>query len=64
MMKLQTLATPDVIGPHSQGYEANGFVFVSGQIGVNPADNKAPDGIIEQAEQSDKMLEQFWLPVD
>ena len=35
---------PAPIGPYSQGYEVNGFVYTSGQIGVNPADGVAPEG--------------------
>ena len=33
MMKtIHTTDAPGAIGPYSQGYEANGFVFTSGQI--------------------------------
>ncbi len=54
MKKVETLAAPAAIGPYAQGYVANGFVFTSGQIPVNPADGSIPEGIKEQAEQSCK----------
>lgn len=39
----KVIATPDApqaIGPYSQAIEANGFVFSSGQIPINPATGK------------------------
>lgn len=43
---------PAAIGPYSQGVAAGEFVFVSGQLPVNPADGTIPDGAAAQAEQS------------
>lgn len=55
MMKvLETKDAPGTIGPYSQGFEVNGFVFTSGQIPANPADGTVPEGIAAQAEQSCK----------
>ena len=54
MKILETSSAPGAIGPYSQGYEANGFVFTSGQIPVNPADGTIPEGIAAQAAQSCK----------
>jgi reactive intermediate/imine deaminase len=54
MNVLETGKAPGAIGPYSQGYEVNGFVFTSGQIPVNPADGTVPAGIAAQAEQSCK----------
>ena len=34
---ISTTNAPAAIGPYSQAIEANGFVFASGQIPVNPA---------------------------
>lgn len=34
---ITTAAAPSAIGPYSQAIEANGFVFVSGQLPVDPA---------------------------
>ena len=54
MNVISTEKAPGAIGPYSQGYEVNGFVFTSGQIPVNPADGTVPEGIAAQAEQSCK----------
>ena len=37
--------------PYSQGIAANGFVFVSGQLGVDPGGSMVEGGIAEQTEQ-------------
>jgi len=37
---IATSGAPKAIGPYSQGIEANGFVFVSGQIPINPETGK------------------------
>ena len=54
MKVLETKNAPGAIGPYSQGFEVNGFVYTSGQIPVNPADGSIPEGIEAQAEQSCK----------
>ena len=54
MKVLETTKAPGAIGPYSQGYEVNGFVFTSGQIPVDPATGAVPEGIAAQAEQSCK----------
>ena len=51
---ISTEKAPGAIGPYSQGYEANGFVFTSGQIPVDPATGELPQGIAAQAAQSCK----------
>ena len=51
---LETKNAHGAIGPYSQGYEVNGFVFTSGQIPVDPASGEIPAGIAAQAEQSCK----------
>ena len=54
---ITTAAAPSAIGPYSQAIEANGFVFVSGQLPLDPATGAFVDGgIAEQAEQSIKNL--------
>ena len=45
---------PAAIGPYAQGYIANGMVFTSGQLPVDPAAGTMPEGIAAQAEQSCK----------
>jgi reactive intermediate/imine deaminase len=54
MNSISTEKAPAAIGPYSQGYAANGFVFTSGQIPVDPATGNIPEGISLQAEQSCK----------
>lgn len=51
---IATDKAPGAIGPYSQAYEVNGFVYTSGQIPVNPATGEIPEGIAAQAEQSCK----------
>ena len=48
---ISTTHAPAAIGPYSQAIEANGFVFASGQIPVNPETGEIPEGIEAQAEQ-------------
>ena len=52
MKVLETTNAPGAIGPYSQGFVVNGFVYTSGQIPVNPQDGTVPEGITAQAEQS------------
>ena len=54
MKVIATEKSPGAIGPYSQGFLTNGFVYTSGQIPVNPADGTIPEGIAAQAEQSCK----------
>ena len=54
MTILETKKAPGAIGPYSQGIEANGMVFTSGQIPVDPATGIVAEGIAAQAEQSCK----------
>ena len=49
---ISTTKAPAAIGPYSQGYSVNGFVYTSGQIPVDPATGAIPEGIAAQAEQS------------
>ncbi|MBQ5675578.1 MAG: RidA family protein [Lachnospiraceae bacterium] len=54
MNVIATDKAPGAIGPYSQAYEVNGFVYTSGQIPVNPATGEVAEGIAAQAEQSCK----------
>ena len=54
MKVLETKNAPGAIGPYSQGFEVNGFVYTSGQIPVDPVTGEVPEGISAQAEQSCK----------
>lgn len=54
---IATTAAPGAIGPYSQAIEAGGFVFVSGQIPLDPATGAfVPGGVEAQAEQCLKNL--------
>lgn len=52
MIRIETDKAPGAIGPYSQGYIVNGFVFTSGQIPIDPATGNIPEGIAEQTAQS------------
>lgn len=43
---------PGAIGPYSQAIEANGMVFISGQLPIDAATGVMPDGVEAQARQS------------
>lgn len=49
---IATAKAPGAIGPYSQAIDAGAFVFVSGQIPVNPATGDIPSTIEEQTQQS------------
>jgi len=44
---IHTEKAPKAVGPYSQAVEANGMLFISGQIPVNPETGKIVDGGIE-----------------
>ena len=49
---VNTEKAPKAIGPYSQAVEANGILFISGQIPINPETGKLVEGgIKEQTEQ-------------
>jgi 2-iminobutanoate/2-iminopropanoate deaminase len=54
---IATTKAPGAIGPYSQAIEANGMVFISGQLPINPATGEMPEGVSAQTEQSLKNLE-------
>ena len=52
LRKISTDKAPAAIGPYSQGIIANGMLFASGQIPINPATGNIEGGDIKaQAEQ-------------
>ena len=52
LKKISTDKAPAAIGPYSQAIMANGFLFTSGQIPINPATGDVDaEGITAQAEQ-------------
>lgn len=52
MKVIETSNAPGAIGPYSQGYSANGLVFTSGQLPVDPVTGEMPASIEDQAAQS------------
>ena len=53
MKAVSTTKAPAAIGPYSQAIEANGFVYASGQLPIDPATGQFPEGgIKEQTRQS------------
>ncbi len=55
---IATPKAPAAIGPYSQGIRANGFLFLSGQVALDPASRKLVDGDIRaQTERVLKNLE-------
>ena len=48
---------PAAIGPYSQAIKANGFVFTSGQIPIDPKSGKIAEGFELQCRQALKNLE-------
>lgn len=53
---IATTKAPGAIGPYSQAIEANGMVFISGQLPINPETGLMPETVSEQTEQSMKNL--------
>ncbi|RPI23959.1 MAG: RidA family protein [Acidobacteria bacterium] len=53
--KIYTAKAPKPVGPYSQAIRANGFVFASGQIPINPQTGEILRGSIE--EQTHQVLE-------
>jgi 2-iminobutanoate/2-iminopropanoate deaminase len=52
---IETDKAPAAIGPYAQAIVANGFVFASGQIPLDPATNKIVEGDIKR--QTRRVLE-------
>jgi 2-iminobutanoate/2-iminopropanoate deaminase len=45
-------AAPAALGPYSQAIDADGFLFCSGQLGIDPMTGKLLEGIEDQAERA------------
>ncbi|QLH54756.1 MAG: RidA family protein [Candidatus Kapaibacterium sp.] len=54
---IYTENSPKPIGPYSQAVKVGKFVFVSGQIGINPADGTIPQDVEQQFHQVMKNIE-------
>jgi 2-iminobutanoate/2-iminopropanoate deaminase len=51
---ISTKDAPQAIGPYSQAIKANGFIFLSGQIAIDPATAEVISGDV--AAQTDRVL--------
>jgi 2-iminobutanoate/2-iminopropanoate deaminase len=51
---ISTKDAPQAIGPYSQAIRANGFVFVSGQVAIDPATQQVIGGDV--AAQTERVL--------
>jgi 2-iminobutanoate/2-iminopropanoate deaminase len=51
---ISTHNAPQAIGPYSQAIRANGFIFVSGQIPLDPATQKIVEGGV--AQQTERVI--------
>ena len=50
---IATKNAPAAIGPYSQATQVNGMLFISGQLPIDPATGKFPEGgVAEQTHQS------------
>ena len=49
---ISTKGAPQAIGPYSQAIAANGFLFISGQLGVTPSGEFAGADVKSQAQRS------------
>jgi 2-iminobutanoate/2-iminopropanoate deaminase len=52
---IATKDAPQAIGPYSQAIRANGFVFVSGQVAIDPATQQVITGDV--AAQTERVLQ-------
>ena len=53
---IQSSEAPAAIGPYSQAIYSGGMVYVSGMLGIDPADGNLKATVTEQAEQALKNL--------
>jgi 2-iminobutanoate/2-iminopropanoate deaminase len=59
---VQTSGAPEAVGPYSQGIAVDGFVFCSGQIGLDPASGELVEGGVEA--QADRALRNLAAVLD
>ena len=62
MKVIATEKAPGAIGPYSQGFLTNGFVYTSGQIPVNPADGTIPEASPHRRSRAARTSAPFWKP--
>jgi len=59
---INTKNAPEAVGPYSQAVEANGTLYISGQIPLDPETGKIVEGGIK--EQSEQVLRNIWAILD
>ena len=60
---ISTKDAPQAIGPYSQAIKANGFVFVSGQVAIDPATQLVIAGdVAAQTDEFWATCRRFWKP--
>lgn len=58
------LRAPAAVGAYSQGIESSGFVFLSGQLPIDPENGTMPKEVEKQAEQSLKNVKNILESAD
>ncbi len=61
---IETDKAPPAIGPYSQATVANGFIFCSGQLGIDPETEGLESGIEAQTHQALKNLREVLKAAD
>ena len=60
--KIETPDAPQAIGPYSQAIQAGNFLFISGQIAIDPATGEIVAGDIET--QTDRVLKNIMAIIE
>ncbi|GAN01623.1 endoribonuclease L-PSP [Mucor lusitanicus] len=48
LTRVHTDSAPAAVGPYAQAIKANGFVYTSGQVALNPATGKVVEGEVKE----------------
>ena len=59
---ISTKNAPGAIGPYSQAVEANGVLFISGQVAIDPSTGKLVEGGI--TEQTERVMKNIMAILD
>ena len=62
--EIKCLRAPAAVGAYSQGIESSGFVFLSGQLPIDPENGTMPKEVEKQAEQSLKNVKNILESAD
>jgi 2-iminobutanoate/2-iminopropanoate deaminase len=64
MQPIHTKKAPAAIGPYSQAIQAGKFLYISGQLGMDPASGELKKGVEEQTKQVMKNLKAILTEAD